>query len=193
MKMKVVAINGSPRKKGNTYHSLNKVMETLEAEGIKTELVQLSGKNLRGCIACYKCVDKKDRKCHGPKDDMQGIIDKIAGADGILIGSPVYFGSVNAEVKAVIDRAGLVCKANDHLFKRKVGAAVVSVRRQGALTTFNQINQFFLINMMIVPGSSYWNLAIGREQGEVLKDEEGMATMANLGANMAWLMKKINN
>jgi multimeric flavodoxin WrbA len=191
--MKVVAINGSPRKKGNTFNSLKKVMGVLEAEGIETELVQLSEKKLHGCIACYKCVKKRGGKCYGVDDDMQGIIDKITAADGVLLGSPVYFGSVSTEIKAVIDRAGLVCKANDHLFKRKVGAAVVSVRRQGAVTTFNQINQFFLINMMIVPGSSYWNLAIGREQGEVLNDEEGMATMANLGANMAWLMKKISD
>ena len=190
--MKVVAINGSPRKKGNTFFSLMKVMEILKLEGIDTELVQLSGKNLHGCVACYRCMDKKDGKCYGVKDDMQGVIDKITKADGVLIGSPVYFGSVSTEVKALIDRAGLVCKANDHLFKRKVGAAVVSVRRQGAVTTFNQINQFFLINMMIVPGSSYWNLAIGRDKGEVLNDEEGMTTMENLGVNMAWLLKKIN-
>jgi multimeric flavodoxin WrbA len=191
--MKVIAINGSPRKKGNTFQSLTKVMEQLNREGIETELLQTAGKKLHGCIACYKCVDKHDGKCHGIKDDMQEVIDKITAADGVLLGSPVYFGSLSTELKAVIDRAGLVCKANDHLFKRKVGAAVVSVRRQGALTTFNQINQFFLINMMIVPGSSYWNLAIGREQGEVLNDEEGMKTMENLGINMAWLMKKIND
>jgi len=190
--MKVVAINGSPRKAGNTYHSLKKVMAALESEGIETELVQLGSKNLKGCIACFKCVDKKDEKCHGVKDDMQGVIDKIIEADGVLLGSPVYFGSVSAELKALIDRAGLVGKANNHLYARKLGAAVVAVRRQGALTTFNQINQFFLINMMIVPGSSYWNLAIGREPGDALKDEEGMQTMQDLGENMAWLLKKIH-
>jgi multimeric flavodoxin WrbA len=190
--MKVIAINGSPRQKGNTYHSLNKVMEALESEGIATELAQMGGGHYHGCIACYKCVDKKDRQCHGPKDDMRELIAKITEADGVLIGSPVYFGSVTAEVKALIDRAGLVAKANDHLYSRKVGAAVVSVRRQGALTTFNQINQFFLINMMIVPGSCYWNLAVGRDPGEVLNDEEGMRTMVTLGANMAWLLKKLN-
>ncbi len=123
---------------------------------------------------------------------MQGVIDKIIEADGVLLGSPVYFGSVSAEIKALIDRAGLVGKANDHLYARKVGAAVVAVRRQGAVTTFNQINQFFLINMMIVPGASYWNMAIGREPGEALNDEEGMQTMKSLGENMGWLLKKIN-
>ncbi len=191
--MKVVAINGSPRKKGNTYHLLTKVCEVLGKEGIDTEIVQLGGKNVRGCIACYKCVDEKDGKCHGPKDDMHEIIAKIVEADGVLIGSPVYFGSVSTEVKALIDRAGLVGKANDHLYKRKVGAAVVAVRRQGAVSTFNQINQFFLINMMVVPGSSYWNLGIGREPGAVLEDAEGLETMKNLGDNMAWLINKINN
>jgi len=190
--MKVVAINGSPRKRGNTYFSLQKVMDILKAEGIKTELVQLGGLDVHGCRACFKCFDRKDRKCHGPKDDMQKVIDKVLEADGVLIGSPVYFGSVSTEVKALIDRAGLVSKANDDALARKVGAAVISVRRQGAVTTFNQINQFFLINLMIVPGSIYWNLAIGREPGQVLDDEEGMRTMEELGKNMAWLLKKIH-
>lgn len=189
--MKVLAINGSPRKEGNTYHSLKKVMSSLEAAGVETELVQMGGGRYHGCTACFNCVDKKDGQCHGPKDDMQALIAKITEADGVLIGSPVYFGSVTAEVKALIDRAGLTAKANDHLFARKVGAAVVAVRRQGAVATFNQINQFFLINMMIVPGSCYWNLTIGREPGEALNDEEGMNTMAVLGENMAWLLKKI--
>lgn len=191
--MKVVAINGSPRKKGNTFLMLEKACGVLEKEGIKTEIVQLAGKKLHGCIACYKCVDKADRRCHGPKDDMQEVIDKVIGADGMLFGSPTYFGSVSTEIKALIDRAGLVGKANDNLYARKVGAAVVAVRRQGAVTTFNQINQFFLINMMIVPGSSYWNLGIGRDPGEVLGDEEGMTTMENLGLNMAWLLKKLHS
>jgi multimeric flavodoxin WrbA len=188
--MKVVAINGSPRKRGNTYHLLQKVCVELNAEGIETELVQLGELDLHGCKACFKCMKKKDGKCHGPVDDMQKVIDKLMAADGMLIGSPVYFGSVSTEVKALIDRAGLVSRANGHLLARKAGAAVAAVRRQGALTTFNQINQFFLINSMIVPGSVYWNLAIGREPGEVLKDEEGMETMVQLGRNMAWLMKK---
>lgn len=189
--MKVVAINGSPRKKGNTFTSLNKVLDELKAEGIETELLQLGGKKVGGCMACFKCMDKKDRRCHGPKDDMNDFIAKIDGADGVLIGSPTYFASVSSEVKSLIDRCGLVSIANDRMLSRKVGAAVVSVRRQGATQVFNQINMFFLINNMIVPGSSYWNLAIGLEPGAVLKDEEGMQTMANLGKNMAWLLKKI--
>lgn len=189
--MKVVAFNGSPRKKGNTRACLEKVVEEISKEGIETEIVQIGGKNLHGCIACFKCFGKKDGQCHGVKDDMQGVIEKFTEADGVLVGSPVYFGSCSTEVKAFIDRVGLVGKANDHLWSRKAGAAVIAVRRQGALTTFNQINQFFLINRMIVPGSIYWNLALGLEPGEVLNDKEGMATMADLGGNMAWLLKKI--
>jgi multimeric flavodoxin WrbA len=189
--MKVVAINGSPRKKGNTYTALNKVLDELKAEGIKTELIQLGGKNVHGCIACYKCMQKKDKKCHGPKDEMNEFIAKIDEADGVLIGSPTYFASVSAEVKALIDRLGLVSLANDRMLSRKVGAAVVAVRRQGAVQVFNQINMLFFISNMIVPGSTYWNLAIGLNPGDVLKDEEGMQTMSNLGKNMAWLMKKL--
>jgi len=189
--MKVVAINGSPRKKGNTWEALNKVLDELKEKGVKTELLQLGGKNVRGCIACYKCFDKKDRKCHGPKDDMNEFIEAIEKADGVLIGSPTYFAAVSTEVKALIDRCGLVSIANDRMLSRKVGAAVVAVRRQGATEVFNQINMFYLINNMIVPGSSYWNLAMGLDKGDVLKDEEGMQTMANLGKNMAWLLKKL--
>lgn len=189
--MKVIAINGSPRKKGNTYSSLNKVIDELKSEGIETELLQLGGRNVRGCIACYKRMEKRDRQCHGAKDEMNEFISKIDQADGILIGSPTYFGSVTAEVKALIDRCGLVAIANNRMLSRKVGAAVVAVRRQGAVQVFNEINMLFFINNMIVPGSTYWNLTIGREPGEVLNDAEGMQTMAKLGKNMAWLMKKL--
>ena len=189
--MKVIAINGSPRKQGNTYAALSRVLVEIESQGIETEILQLGGKNVRGCIACYKCMEKKDRKCHGPKDEMNEFIARIDEADGVLIGSPTYFASVSTEVKALIDRLGLVAIANDRMLSRKVGAAVVAVRRQGAVQVFNQINMLFFINSMIVPGSTYWNLAIGRDPGEVLKDEEGMQTMSILGKNMAWLLKKL--
>jgi multimeric flavodoxin WrbA len=189
--MKVVAFNGSPRKQGNTYTALNKVLDELKAEGIETELIQLGGKKVQGCIACYKCMEKKDRKCHGHKDEMNTFISKIDEADGLLIGSPTYFASCSTEVKALIDRCGLVAIANDRMLSRKVGAAVVAVRRQGAVQVFNQINMLFFINNMIVPGSTYWNLAVGLHPGDVLKDEEGMQTMSHLGKTMAWLLKKI--
>lgn len=189
--MKVVAFNGSPRKEGNTYQSLQVVMGELQKEGIETEVVQLGGKNIHGCIACYKCFKNKDQECSIKDDGVNEYIKKMIEADGIIIGSPVYFSNVTSEVKALIDRAGLVARANDNLLKRKVGAGVVAVRRAGATFAFSAINFFFFIQEMIVPGSIYWNLAIGREPGEVQEDQEGMMTFKTLGQNMAWLLKKI--
>lgn len=189
--MKVVAFNGSPRKGGNTDQSLQVVLGELQREGIETELIQLGGKNIRGCIACYKCFENKDKECSIKSDDLNNYFNKMIEADGIIIGSPVYFSNVTSEVKALIDRAGLVARANDNLLKRKVGASVIAVRRAGATFAFSAINFFFLIQEMIVPGSIYWNLAIGREPGEIQKDEEGIKTFKALGQNMAWLLKKI--
>lgn len=189
--MKVVAINGSARKDGNTSILLNTVLGEIKGDGIETELIQLAGKSLQGCIACYKCFEKKDRKCAVEKDEMNFLIEKMAEADGILLGSPTYFSDVTANIKAVIERCGMVARANGDMFKRKVGAGVVAVRRAGAIHVFSSLNYFFLIGQMIVPGSSYWNLGIGREPGEVRNDSEGMQTMVNLGKNMAWLIKKI--
>ncbi|MDA8106488.1 MAG: flavodoxin family protein [Nitrospiraceae bacterium] len=190
--MKVVAFNGSPRKEGNTSLCIKTVFEELGKEGLETELVQLGGANIRGCRACYKCFENKNLKCI-QKDDLNGFIEKMIGADGIIIGSPTYFANVSTEVKALIDRAGLVSRANDYLLKRKVGAAVVAARRAGATHVYSSINYFFGISQMIIPGSSYWNLAYGRNPGEVLNDEEGMATFRDLGRNMAWLLKKIHS
>ena len=190
--LKVVAFNGSPRKEGNTFHSINVVFEELEKEGIATELIQLGSSNIRGCRACIKCFENKDRKCI-QKDDLNGFIEKMAGADGIIIGSPTYFANVSTEVKALIDRAGLVSRANDNLFRRKVGAAVVAARRAGATHVYSSINFFFGIGQMVIPCASYWNLAYGRNPGEVLKDEEGIVTFRDLGRNMAWLLKKLRS
>ena len=189
--MKVLAINGSPRKKGNTAMLLEAVLAELRQEDIATELVQIGGTGLRGCTACMKCFEKKDQRCVIEKDMLNEVVAKMVEADGILIGSPTYFANVSAEVKALIDRAGLVAMANGRLLKRKVGAGVVAVRRAGATNTFDAINKFFLINQMIVPGSVYWNLGIGRAEEEVADDEEGLRTMSVLGQNMAWLMKRI--
>jgi len=191
--MKVVAFNGSPRKEGNTYQSLQVVMGELQKEGIETEVVQLGGKNIHGCIACYKCFKNKDKECSIKDDGVNDYIKKMMEADGIIIGSPVYFSNITSEVKAFIDRAGLVARANDNLLKRKVGAGVVAVRRAGATFAFSAINFFFFIQEMIVPGSIYWNLAIGREPGDVQEDEEGMMTFKTLGQNMAWLLKKLQS
>lgn len=189
--MKVVAINGSARKDGNTSILLNTVLGEIRNEGIETELIQLAGKSLQGCIACYKCFEKKNGKCAVEKDEMNSLIGEMADADGILLGSPTYFSDVSANIKAVIERCGMVARANGDLFKRKVGAGVVAVRRAGATHVFSSLNYFFLIGQMIVPGSSYWNLGIGREPGEVRNDNEGIQTMVNLGKNMSWLIKKL--
>lgn len=189
--MKVVAINGSPRPEGNTAALIKHVFTELEAEGIQTELVQLGGNVVSGCKACYGCFDNKDQRCVVDDDLINGCIEKMCEADGIIIGSPTYFSNVSTEIKALIDRAGLVGMANGGLFTRKAGAAVVAVRRGGALPVFDAINHFFLISQMIVPGSRYWNFGIGREPGEVEKDSEGLETMKVLGQNMAWLLKAI--
>ena len=190
--MKVVAFNGSARKDGNTAILVSAVFKELKKEGIKTEMVQLAGKKIRGCIACGKCFEKKDGRCAVNGDIANECIEKMAEADGIILASPTYFADVSTEMKALIDRSGYVAKANDDMFRRKVGAAVVAVRRGGAIHAFDTMNHFFFISQMVVPGSSYWYVGIGREAGEVKEDEEGIATMKTLGANMAWVLKKLN-
>lgn len=189
--MKVVAFNGSARKGGNTEAMIQRVFQELDNEGIRTELIQLSGRTLKGCIACMNCFKNKDQRCSVTNDDMNFCIEKMFDADGIILGSPTYFTDVSTEMKALIDRAGMVALANDFALKRKCGAAVVAVRRAGSIHVFDTMNHFFTINQMIIPGSSYWNMGIGHEKGEVREDSEGMETMKNLGINMGWLMKKI--
>ncbi|GBD98650.1 2-amino-4-deoxychorismate dehydrogenase [bacterium BMS3Abin07] len=188
--MKVIAFNGSARKEGNTHALLNLVLDELKNEGMETELISFAGKHLQGCIACYKCFKNRDRRCSVDKDTLNDCIEKMIEADGILLGSPTYFADVSANMKALIERAGLVARANEDMFRRKAGAGVVAVRRAGSSHVFNSLNHFFLIGQMIVPGSSYWNLGIGSEPGEVLEDEEGVRTMKTLGRNMAWLLRK---
>jgi multimeric flavodoxin WrbA len=189
--MKVVAFNGSSRKDGNTAILLNVVLEELRREEIETELIQLAGENLSGCIACYRCAENKDQKCAVVKDRMNEYIAKMHKAHGILLGSPTYISDMTANMKALIERSTMVSKMSGDLLKRKVGAAVIAVRRAGASHVFSSMNYFFLINQMIIPGSSYWNVGIGRDPGEVEKDSEGLHTMKTLGQNMAWLLKKI--
>ncbi|NLB75111.1 MAG: flavodoxin family protein [Crenarchaeota archaeon] len=188
--MKVVAFNGSPRQNGNTAVLINRVLKELTVEGIETDFIQLGGQQIHGCMACGICRKQKNKQCK-IDDNINQYIQKMAEADGIILGSPTYFSMMTPELKALIDRAGYVARSNDFLFKRKVGAAIVAVRRTGAMPTFDAINHFFLINEMIVPGSSYWNVGIGRAVGDVEQDEEGLATMETLGKNMAWLIKKL--
>ena len=191
--MKVVAFNGSARKDGNTAILIGYVSRELEKQGVETELIQLSGSRIHGCIACMRCFENKDQRCSVKDDIVNDCIEKMLAADGIILGSPTYFANVSTEMKALIDRAGMVSRANNDMLARKVGAAVVAVRRAGAIHVFNSINHFFFIGQMVVPGSSYWNLGMGRQKGEVEKDDEGIQTMKNLGRNMAWLLKKLHD
>jgi multimeric flavodoxin WrbA len=191
--MKVVGVNGSPRKQGNTGILINYVFEELKQEGIETEFVQLGGRKIRGCLSCYKCFENRDCRCANDNDVLNEILAKMVLADGILLGSPVYFSSMTAEMKALIDRCGLVSSANGGLFTHKVGASLAVARRAGAVSTFDALNHFFLYSQMVVPGSTYWNVAIGLAPGDVQKDEEGVNTVKNLGKNMAWLLKKLNS
>ena len=190
--MHVIAINGSARKDGNTAKLLNLVLAELASEGIGTDMIQLAGRRMHGCTACYRCVENRDRRCAVAGDDANRCIEQMAKADGILLGSPTYFADVTSEMKALIDRAGFVARANDEMFRRKVGAAVIAVRRGGAIHAFDTINHFFLISQMVIPGSNYWNVGIGRDPGDALADDEGCKTMTTLGQNMAWLLKKLH-
>jgi multimeric flavodoxin WrbA len=189
--MKVIAINGSPRKGGNTETMIRKVFEPLEAAGIETELIQLGGQAIRGCMACGKCIEMQNKTCVIPNDPVNEIIQKMAEADGIILGSPTYFTDVTAEMKALIDRAGFVNYTGGGFLKHKVGAAVVAVRRGGATHVFDTMNHFFQIASMFLVGSSYWNMAYGLNPGDVAEDEEGMANMTNLGESMAFLLNKL--
>lgn len=188
--MKVVAFNGSPRKDGNSVRLINHVFQVLQAEGIETELVQVGGNLIHGCTACYQCMEKQNGRCVIEGDIVNTCIEKMRQADGIILATPTYFADVTAELKALIDRAGLVSIANGRFLKRKAGAAIVAVRRGGSIHAFDTINHLFLISEMIIPGSCYWNMGIGREKGDVEQDEEGLKTMTTLGENMAWLLKK---
>jgi multimeric flavodoxin WrbA len=188
--MKVIAFNGSARKNGNTSILISHVFEELRNEDIETGLISLSGLKIRGCTACGKCFENMNKQCI-LDDEINTFIREMLSADGIILASPTYFADVSTELKALIDRCGMVAIANRSMFARKIGAAIIAVRRGGAIHAFDTINHFFLINQMIIPGSSYWNVGIGMDKGDVSEDEEGIRTMSNLGKNMAWLMKKI--
>ena len=189
--MKVIGFNGSARKDGNTATMIRWVFEELEKEGIETELYQMKGKKINGCIACFKCMQNKNQRCSVEKDVINECIEKMLEADGVILASPVYFADVTPQIKSLMDRSGMVGIANGGMFRRKVGASVVAARRGGAIHTFDSLNHFFFISQMIVPGSSYWNMGFGLQPGEVEKDEEAKGTMVTLGQNMAWLLKKI--
>ncbi|MBI9111443.1 flavodoxin family protein [Maridesulfovibrio ferrireducens] len=189
--MYALAINGSPRKGGNTEILLNTALEPLTEAGWETELIRVGGKPMHGCMACYKCMENKDNKCVIKTDNFNELFEKIMRADALIFGSPTYFTDVSAELKGVLDRAGIVSIANDQVLRGKIGAAVVAVRRGGATHVYDTINHMFLMSQMIVPGSTYWNMGYGREKGDVKNDAEGLRNMNHLGMAINWLGKAI--
>lgn len=191
--MKVIGINGSPRKNGNTGTLINIVFEALQKEGIETEEIHIGGKNIRGCIACRKCFENQDKQCVMKNDMLNEVVAKMIDADGIILGSPTYFTDVTADMKALIDRSGYVAISNGGLFKHKVGAGVVAVRRGGGVHVFDTLNHLFQISQMFIVGSTYWNLGFGLNEGDVNDDAEGIKNMTNLGESMAHLLKKLNS
>ncbi len=192
--MKAIAICGSPRKGGNTEILLKRCLERLAGKGIETEFIPLSDKTIRGCRACGWCRENKDGTCTIKHDDMHAIMDQMKAADIIVVGSPVYFGSATPEMMALLDRVGYVCRAcGANPFSRKIGGPIVVARRAGHNFTYAQLLYWFMINDMVVPGSSYWNIAFGRGIGEVANDEEGLATVDRFAENLAWLAEKLVN
>lgn len=185
--MKALALNGSPRKGGNTEILLRKVLEPVAAAGHQTDYVQVGGTRIRGCTACGACGRLQNKRCVIEDDIFNLAFAKMLEADAIVIGSPTYFADMTAETKALVDRAGRVARANGGLFRRKIGVGVAAARRGGAVHVVDSINHLFLSNQMIVPGSTYWNFGVGREPGEVANDEEGLANMKDLGEQIAWL------
>ena len=188
--MKAIAINGSARTAGNTEILLKKCLATLAEEGIEGELIRLSEKTVTPCTACTQCFKNKDMKCVIAKDDFQEIFDKMVAADIIIVGSPVYYGSATANITALLDRAGYVSRANGNVFTRKLGGPVVVARRAGQNFTFAQLMFWFIINDMVMPGSTYWNIGFGREIGEVNEDKEAIETVVGFAKNLAWLAEK---
>lgn len=191
--MKVVAFNGSPRRGGNTEALLNEVLKPIEQAGIETELIQIGGQRMRGCTACGACFEKKDQSCIIDDDMINDCIAKAVEADGIVLGSPTYFTDVSAEMKAFIDRLGFVAVANGGMLRRKLGAAVVAVRRGGGIHVFDTINHLFQMSQMILVGSTYWNLGYGLDKGDVKSDDEGLRNMADLGETIAWLLPRLRD
>jgi multimeric flavodoxin WrbA len=189
--MNAIAICGSPRPEGNTEILLRHCLRKLEASGIETEFIPLHDKTIKGCIACNECRKTKDGTCSVKDDDMNAVFDKMKAADIIVVGSPVYFGSAVAGLMALLERAGYVSRANGHLFSRKIGGPVVVARRAGQNFTYAQLIYWYMINDMVVPGSTYWNVAFGKKPGEVEKDEEGLKTVERFAENLAWLAERV--
>jgi multimeric flavodoxin WrbA len=186
--MKVIAFNGSPKKEGNTFLALEVIREELEKEGVEFELITVGNKTVKACMSCYKCAENQDGKCI-IKDDVNEWIDKIREADGLLLGSPVHFAGIDGALKSFLDRAFLVAGVNGSLFRHKVGAGIVAVRRSGGTAALDQLYKHLMYQEMFIPTANYWNIIHGRTPGEVKLDDEGIQTMRVLGKNMAALLK----
>jgi len=189
--MKALGISGSPRKGGNTDILIHTVLDILREEGHETEFVSLADRPVKPCTACMGCATAEGLRCVQEDPAFEGMMEKFVAADAIVVGSPVYFGSATPQTMALLDRVGYVARQNGNVLRHKVGAAITVGRRAGQNFTFAQLNYFFLINEMIVPGSTYWNVAVARQRGEVAADAEGIETVKNLAKNMAWLLGKL--
>jgi multimeric flavodoxin WrbA len=187
-----IAISGSPRRGGNTEILLQRCLDRLAGSGIQGKLISLAGLNLRGCTACGACAESRDATCPGiTGDDFEPIFEAMLRADILIVGSPVHFGSATPELMALLDRAGYVSRANGNLFSRKIGGPIAVARRAGHNFTFAQLLFWYMINDMVVPGSSYWNVALAREPGAVNADTEALATIDRFAENLAWLATKL--
>ena len=188
--MKVIAIVGSPRKGGNTELLVEHTLKAIAEEGLDTELMRLAGKEIKPCNACMVC--QKVEKC-SIEDDLFPIYLKMKEADGIILASPVYFGSATSLIKGLMERTGYIARLNGQPFEGKVGGPLVVARRAGQNFTFAQLTLWFQILGFIIPGSTYWNVATARDKGDVLHDEEGLKTAWKFGKNMAFLIKKVRS
>jgi len=187
--MKVIAINGSPKKEGNTFHALAGVGTQLQEAGIDFEILHIGNQAIRGCMACGTCAKNRDEKCSITSDALNESIQSMKKADGLILASPVYFAGIAGTMKSFLDRAFMVAGCNGGLFRQKVAAAVVAVRRTGGSSTFDSLNHYLTYSEMILATSNYWNITHGRAPGEALQDAEGVQIMEVLGRNMAWLLK----
>lgn len=187
--MKVIAINGSAKADGNTAVALDAVCRALGENGVETERIEIGREAMHGCVGCGACGRNRNRRCIFDDDPLNGMLEKMFSADGMVVGSPVYYAGINGALKSFLDRAFYVASANGSLFRHKVGAGVVAVRRGGEVTAWDQLNKYFTISEMFVPSGHYWNMVFGAKPGEALQDCEGLQCLELLGANMAWLLK----
>ena len=190
--MKAIAICGSPRANGNTEILLRRCLDGLATSDIDAEFIPLRDKTIKSCTACGSCKKTADGTCVINDDDFHAVFDAIKAADIIVVGSPVYFGSATPPLMALLDRAGYVSGASGDLLSRKIGGPITVARRAGQNFTYAQLLYWYMINDMIVPGSSYWNIAIARDPGEVNNDEEGLETIDRFAENLAWLATKLS-